>query len=309
MNAGHRALVAARCEDPYRFEIGDLTPHEERRLLLQLAECKRKLVGATAGREETHVPLGAETPRTSAHPLPAPDPAENRGMPGRGAILRRYFELRDRVALGSIGLVSLVAKRYRGRGVPYGDLMQEGFCGLLEAIDRFDVSKQNSLSAYVMWWIRQRMQRAVAAGAYPLRLNPRCLRKLAEHLSRSERMTRDGERRPESAVEPIPKAILHLGAVTRPAVCLDEAGHGGSPMNQAIVDPHGDATGAVDARESLGELMEFLLPREKRVLYLRFGLEGQAPHSLSQAGQRLGVSKERIRQIEEKALEKLRALV
>jgi RNA polymerase primary sigma factor len=308
MNTEHLAVVAARCEGLDRFEIGGLTPHDERMLLLQLADCKRELAGAPPGCEETHVPLAAAALRTATHPMPPPDSEESWDMPALGEIRRRYSELRSKLALGSIGLVSLVAKRYRDRGIPYSDLMQEGFCGLLEAIDRFDVSKRNSLATYAMWWIRQRIQRAVAAGAYTVRLNPRCLRKLAEVQRRRERTTRDAERAPEGAVEPIPNAILHLWEVTRPAACLYEARHGEFPSVQSIVDPHGDTTREVDTRESLEKLMGFLRPRERQVLYLRFGLEGQAQHSLSQAGKLLGVSKERIRQIQDRALEKLRAL-
>jgi RNA polymerase primary sigma factor len=309
MNAGRLAPVAARCENPYRLEIGDLTPQDERRLLLRLAECKRKLAEAPAGCEASDVPLAAEALRTSTHPMPPADSRESREMPARGAIRRRYLELRSRLALGSMKLVSHVAKRYRDRGIPYPDLMQEGFCGLLEAIDRFDVSKHNSLAAYAIWWIRQRIQRAVAAGAYPVRLNPRCLRKLADVLRRGERTTRDVERVPEPAVEPLPNAILHLWAVTGPTVRLDEVRHGECPLIDSFADPHGDAIGEVETRETLETLMGFLLPREKQVLYLRFGLEGQDQHSLSQAGKLLGVSKERIRQIQDRALEKLRALV
>jgi RNA polymerase primary sigma factor len=229
-------------------------------------------------------------------------------MPALGAIRRRYSELRSRLALGNGKLVSLEAKRFRDRGIPYPDLLQEGFCGLLEAIDRFDVSKPNRLATYAMWWIRQSIQRAVAAGAYPVRLNPKCLRKLAEDQCRRERPTRDVERVPETAVEPIPKAIGHLWAATRPAVSLDEARHGKSPMIQAIADPDEDAIGEVDTLDCLEKLMGSLLPREKQVLYLRFGLEGQAQHSLSQASKLLGLSKERIRQIQDGAMEKLRAV-
>jgi RNA polymerase sigma factor (sigma-70 family) len=307
MDAGHLARVAACRENLHHFEIGDLTPHDERMLLLQLAECRRKLAGAPAGCEETRVPLAAEALRTSTHLIPPPDSEENWDIPALGAIRRRYLELRSRLALGSIKLVALGAKQFRDRGIPYPDLMQEGFCGLLEAIDRFDVSNQNKLATYAMWWIRQRMQRAVAAGAYPVRLNPQCLRKLAEDQCRRERTTRDVYR--ETAVEPIPKAIGHLRAATRPAVSLDEARHDKSPLVQFIADPDEDATGEVDTRERLETLMRFLLPREKQVLSLRFGLRGQAQHSLSQAGEVLGLSKERIRQIQDRALEKLRTMV
>ena len=91
-------------------------------------------------------------------------------------------------------LVAHVAKRFRDRGIPYSDLLQEGFCGLLEAIDRFDLTHQTKLATYATWWIRQSMQRAVASGAYPVRLTPRHLRQLAqnqEELERTEPVRRD----------------------------------------------------------------------------------------------------------------------
>ena len=94
-------------------------------------------------------------------------------------------------------LVAHVAKRFRDRGIAYSDLLQEGFCGLLEAIDRFDLTHETKLATYATWWIRQAMQRAVAAGAYPVRLSPRHLRQLAqnqEELERAERAPRPADR-------------------------------------------------------------------------------------------------------------------
>jgi RNA polymerase primary sigma factor len=309
MSAVHLAPAAGLHGHLYGFEIGDLTPHDERRLLLQLAEYKRKLAAAPPGCEEAQVPPAAKALRTSTRTTSPPDSNESRNMPPLGAIRRRYLELRSRLALGNMGLVSAVAKRYRDRGIPDPDLIQEGFCGLLEAIDRFDVSNPNGLATYAIWWIRQRMQRAVAAGAYPVRLSPRCLRRLANDWRCGERTTRDLEQVPRTAVGPPPTDILRLRAITRPAVRLDGALQGETPIIQAIADPDGDATCEVDARETVERLMGSLPPREKHVLCLRFGLEGQAQHSLSQAGKLLGVSKERIRQIEDRALEKLRAML
>ena len=89
-------------------------------------------------------------------------------------------------------LVAHVAKRFRDRGIPYSDLLQEGFCGLLEAIDRFDLIHQTKLATYATWWIRQSMQRAVASGAYPVRLTPRHLRQLAQNQEELERHERPG---------------------------------------------------------------------------------------------------------------------
>src|SRR5262249_11915924 len=108
MNARHLTSAAARRGHLYRFGIGDLTPHDERTLLLQLAECKRTLAGASAGCEQTHDPVAAEALRTSTHPMSPPGSSERRNMPALGAIGRRYLELRSRLALGSMRLVSVV---------------------------------------------------------------------------------------------------------------------------------------------------------------------------------------------------------
>ena len=108
---------------------------------------------------------------------------------------RKYSELRGKLALANLRLVAHVAKRFRDRGIPYGDLLQEGFCGLLEAIDRFDLNHETKLATYATWWIRQSMQRAVASGAYPVRLTPRHLRQLAQNQEESERQDQFALRR------------------------------------------------------------------------------------------------------------------
>src|SRR5262249_6038768 len=93
-------------------------------------------------------------------------------------LARRYQETRNKLALANIRLVAHLAKRYHDRGIPPADLLQEGFAGLLLAIDRFNPVNSTRLATYAVWWIRQAIQRAVAAGAYPVRLNPKQLQRL-----------------------------------------------------------------------------------------------------------------------------------
>ena len=95
-------------------------------------------------------------------------------------VAKRYQQIRSQLALANVRLVAHVAKRYAGRGVPPADLIQEGICSLLAAIDRFDIVNQTRLATYAIWWIRQGIQRAIAASAYPVRLNPRQLLRLAQ---------------------------------------------------------------------------------------------------------------------------------
>lgn len=292
------------------FETKVLTPAEERALLQQLARCKERLA------EALHRTPGAEMPLDDPHAL-SEYIAERLASAGHshaelGAIFKKYRDLRSQLALANMRLVAHVAKRFRDRGISYSDLLQEGFCGLLEAIDRFDLAHGTKLATYATWWIRQSMQRIVAACAYPVRLSPRHLRQLAQNqgeLDRAAERDRDDdgsadERPPHISSE----LIRRIHAATRPTVSLDAAVDPDSNFSllHTMSDPEGDRTGDVDMDEAVVRLMQGLRPREQQVLALRFGLGGSSRHSLSQVGKVLEVSKERVRQIQDRALEKLR---
>src|SRR5262249_30719556 len=155
----------------------------------------------------------------------------------------RYTELRGKLALANVRLVAHVAKRFRDRGVSHSDLLQEGFCGLLEAIDRFDLTHETKLATYATWWIRQSMQRAVAAGAYPVRLSPRHLRQLA----------RNQEEFGKAVKGPSEEIIRRILAATRPAISLDAAiDHDGVfSLLHTISDPEGDRADELDMTETI----------------------------------------------------------
>jgi RNA polymerase primary sigma factor len=283
------------------FSTSMLGPRRERRLLEELADCKRTLAGALARDPGLVVPEKTDDPWTMSRFI-----AEVYGnhSPVAGtleAVFQRYFELRAELALANMWLVAYVAKRYCNRGVDYSDLLQEGFCGLLEAIDRFDPAHQTKLSTYATWWIRQAVQSAVAAGAYPVRLAPRQLRQLAQNQDELHREVAQEPGRNHVATE----SIQRIHAATRPAVSLDETRftslHTMSHPDRDLDDD--------DLDEAIGKWMESLRPRERQVLSYRFGLGGSPRLSLSQVGKMLGVSKERTRQIQEAALEKLRTNV
>src|SRR4029453_8089464 len=127
------------------------------------------------------LPRGADDPQALAHFIASGRANDGVAQARLGAVFHRYSELRGKLALANIRLVSHVAKRFRDRGVAYSDLLQEGFCGLLEAIDRFDLAHQTKLSTYAIWWLPRAATSAVAAGAYPVRLTPRHLRQLARN--------------------------------------------------------------------------------------------------------------------------------
>ncbi len=292
-----------------RAETRLLDAKEERQLLRDLAECKAKLARALARIPGYELPDGADDPQVLSQSIAAfyagDPPAEAR----LGAIFHRYNELRSKLAMANIRLVAHVAKRFRDRGLSYSDLLQEGFCGLLEAIDRFDLTHETKLATYATWWIRQSIQRAVAAGAYPVRLSPRHLRQLAQNQEELERV--GGTSEPgESQNPPSSEMIQRIHAATRPTISLDANIDRESNFSllQTMSDPEGDRTADVDLDETVGKLLANLRPREQEVLSLRFGLGGKPRLSLSQVGKVLEVSKERVRQIQDRALEKLRAI-
>ena len=258
---------------------------QERQLLRELGECKRKLADALAKVPGYEMPQGADDPQALAHHIASFYSGHGPSEARLGAIFRRYSELRGKLALANMRLIAHVAKRFRDRGVSYSDLLQEGFCGLLEAIDRFDLTHETKLATYATWWIRQSMQRAVAAGAYPVRLSPRHLRQLAQNQDDVD--FKGGPTGPGHDVPGVSSEMIQrIHTATRPTLSLDANLDSDSNFNlmQTMSDPEGDRTGDVDMDETVGKLLQALRPREQEVLALRFGLGGKARLSLSQVG-------------------------
>ena len=281
---------------------------KERELLRGLADCKRKLSEALAKIDDSNAPDGSNEASSLAHYIAALHEGRGPYEATLGAVARRYSDIRGKLAMANMRLVAHVAKRFRDRGVSYSDLMQEGFCGLLESIDRFDVTHETKLATYATWWIRQAMQRAVASGAYPVRLSPRHLRQLAQSQDEVDRGP-GRERSVTNSGEAPSEMIQRIHAATRPTISLDASIDAETNFNlhQTMSDPEADQTADFDLDETVTKLMDILRPREQEVLALRFGLGGHDRLSLSQVGKVLLVSKERIRQIQDRALEKLRA--
>ena len=179
--------------------------------------------------------------------------------------------------MANVRLVAHIAKRYQDRGIPHGDLIQDGFCALLVAIDRFDVVNETRLATYAIWWIRQAIQQAVARGAYPVRLNPRQLHQLARAQAMTvasdnprERKTRSDP--PRTALSP---AIEQVFAATRPVLSLERrAGLTRAPtLSKCLVLDDDEEDAQHDAaHQSVGELIKTLGPREQVILRQRFGL-------------------------------------
>jgi RNA polymerase primary sigma factor len=294
-----------------RSEARVLSSDEERALLVELDDCKTRILAALPGPDE---PCRGESVKQSEFQQlirDLADPDEKTLDSTTRAILplvRRYQELRTKLALANVRLVAHVAKRYQDRGIPPGDLIQEGFCALLVAIDRFDLVNETRLATYAIWWIRQAIQRAVAHGAYPVRLNPRQLHQLAQ----MQRIV-GGHDRERSIRTDLPRPTLsptieRVFAATRPVMSLNAPSRydDTTPVVEFLIPPEDDDVEIDDTHESVGDLINTLDPREQLILKLRFGLEGEAPRTLIQISHVLGVSKERVRQIQDRALKRLR---
>jgi RNA polymerase primary sigma factor len=219
------------------------------------------------------------------------------------------------LASANIRLAAHVAKRFRHHSLSYSDLLQEAVCGLMQAIDRFDVSHGTRLATYATWWIRQTLQIAVARQSHLVSLSPHHLQELGLLQQESEALAHGGKHLPSpqelanrtgSSLE----HLTHLQTATRTPVSLNAVLDDDSDfkLTEAMPDNNSSTLQQNSERqEALRFLMENLRPRERKVLDLRFGLTGNGAHSLRQIGHLLRISKERVRQIQNRALEKLRA--
>jgi RNA polymerase primary sigma factor len=291
-----------------RADVKVLSAEEERTLVLELDECKTRLL------EIRHL-LGGELSGTSrdedeiqaiVRQLLDHATMNTEVVRQFAPLAERYNQIRTRLAMANLRLVAHVARKYRNRGITSSDLLQEGFCGLLKAIDRFEANKETRLASYAVWWIRQALQRAVAAGAYPVRLNPRHLQQLA--LSNPDLAPRRPGRKPRSTSSS--STIRQIQSATRPTISLNSnlRADEGSSLLDSLTYPAVEEAPTTELDEYLVALLEHLKPREQVVIQLRFGLSGKECHSLSQVSEVLDVSKERVRQIQEGALQKLRSL-
>jgi RNA polymerase primary sigma factor len=227
---------------------------------------------------------------------------------------------RDRMIESNLRLVVKIAKRYMNRGLPFLDLIEEGNLGLIKAVERFKLSKECRFSTYATWWIRQSIERALVNQSRTIRLPVHVSDDINKFIKITRELVREYNREPQ--VKEVAEAMgVESSYIRRLMVLLKKTYSIEHPMGEnsdySLIDTIEDTsvvsplelTEWLNKYRIIAELLATLNDNEKEIIALRFGLDDRDPQTLDTIGRQFGVTRERIRQIEAKSLEKLRVLL